>query len=121
MLNGSAWPANRGRGGMDDTTGRAGSAGIGAVIPAPWWVEVGSADARLGEQIAVVATGAAVGVAELLAQALRELTGFAVPVHPDGPGIRLTLDGADDGDEGYRLSVGPSGIVITAPAAAGLF
>jgi len=103
---------------MNDTTGRA---GIGAVIPAPWSVDAAAAGVRLAEDVAVVATGPAVDVGELLAQGLRELTGFAVPVRSDGPGIWLSLDATAEGDEGYRLSVDPSGIAITALAPAGLF
>jgi hexosaminidase len=121
---------------MDDTTARGTSDAeltIGTVIPAPWFVQAEPVGARLPEDIAVVAAGAALDVAELLADALRDLTGFAVPVRPEGPGITLTLrpdaqrDDTEDRDregtqpEGYELTVGPSGVAITATAPAGLF
>lgn len=72
------------------------------------------------------ASSAAAPVADYLAGLLRPATGYAVPVvasAPSAPAIKLTLSGAPTvvGDEGYRLTVDPSGIVLSAQTAAGLF
>jgi hexosaminidase len=74
---------------------------------------------------AIVADGAAMGVAEHLAQKLRTSTGFALPVKP-APGagaIRLLLSGAPQtvGTQGYQLEVTEAGIVLRAQQPAGLF
>jgi hexosaminidase len=67
--------------------------------------------------------------AELLASILRPSTGFALPIttEPTGPGIVLTKGttppGADPNtaQEGYRLDVTPTQVIIRATTAAGYF
>lgn len=65
-------------------------------------------------------------VAEQLAALLRPSTGFAIPISSAGPeargtiGLRLSADTAL-GAEGYRLTVSPDSVRITAFAPAGLF
>ncbi len=64
--------------------------------------------------------------AEMLAEALRPATGYALPVEPGQAGagvILLVKDDADVplGEEGYALRADSSGVVIRAPGAAGLF
>ncbi|EHK87091.1 N-acetyl-beta-hexosaminidase [Saccharomonospora azurea SZMC 14600] len=68
-------------------------------------------------------------VGELLADALRPATGYALPVVPaqaqdrDHPAISLLLDDVGDelGPEGYRLEVTTRGVTIRATTPAGLF
>ena len=72
------------------------------------------------------ASPAAAPVADYLAALLRPATGYALPVvsaAPSGDAIRLTLSGAPAsvGQQGYRLTVASSGIVLSAQSAAGLF
>ncbi|WP_034265121.1 beta-N-acetylhexosaminidase [Actinospica robiniae] len=98
------------------------------ILPAPV-----SAVRTPGKQFAIgsgtalyAASPAAEPVAAYLAGLLRPATGYTLPVvsaAPSGPAIELTLSGAPAvvGDEGYRLSVEPSGIVLSAQTAAGLF
>jgi len=77
---------------------------------------------------------AATTVAGDLARLLRPSTGLALPVEGTGSakagamkagaagGIALKLDAAaGTGAEGYRLDAGPTGVVITATSAAGLY
>ncbi|HEV8229565.1 MAG TPA: beta-N-acetylhexosaminidase [Candidatus Limnocylindria bacterium] len=63
-------------------------------------------------------------VAELLRDRLRPATGLPLPIvaHATGTSVGLALDAASAalGDEGYRLSVAPSGVAIRAPGEAGL-
>ena len=70
------------------------------------------------------------GEAESLSQRLKSLAGFGLAVSQAGPGrdagpaILLRLDPASAstlGTEGYQLAVHKDGIVISAPATAGLF
>ncbi|MDI5965329.1 beta-N-acetylhexosaminidase [Streptomyces sp. SL54] len=114
---------------------------LASVIPAPLSVRPGGApyvlsrDAVIGVPLDV--PGAA-GVGTYLAGLLRPSTGFALPVVPggDGSGITLRLEGGGGdggaaqggpgagnglGGEGYRLTVRPAGVVISAAAPAGLF
>lgn len=95
------------------------------VVPAPAYVEPADTSYTIGPRTRIHAPSrAADGVADYLAQLLRPSTGYALPVtRRAGPGgIALRLDGARSlGDEGYRLEVRGSGIVLRAHAAAGLF
>ena len=60
-----------------------------------------------------------------LADRLRPATGFKLPLLPAEAsftdGILLTIDGADLGEEGYELVVGPHGIQLRATRPEGLF
>jgi hexosaminidase len=107
---------------MDEQAGS--GPAIGAVIPAPMSAQAGPVDVRLDAGTAVVAGPGAAEVGSYLAELLRELTGFAVPVRSGGPGaITLVLESDRDahGPEGYELAVGVDGIVVRAQAPAGLF
>ena len=53
---------------------------------------------------------------------LKEYYGFNLKNQGSGKQVSLTLDpGLDNGDEGYKLTVGPKGIAISAAKAAGIF
>ncbi|WP_425412987.1 family 20 glycosylhydrolase [Micromonospora nigra] len=102
---------------------------LGDVVPAPERVTPDpAADFTLTPDavIRVSADPAALAVGERLAALLRPATGHPLPVtdatapQPAG-GIALVLDGdAGLGPEGYRLSVTPHGVRITADTATGL-
>ncbi|MDH6226878.1 beta-N-acetylhexosaminidase [Streptomyces sp. MJP52] len=115
-----------GTGGADAPTG-----GFGALVPAPVSAEPGGAPYRItpGTRILVHDTPEARGVGEYLAGLLRPSTGYRLPVtardggaEEDGSGgIRLRLADGPWGEEGYRLTSGPSGVTVTAERPAGLF
>lgn len=97
------------------------------VVPAPASVSPGGAPYELAKQATIsVPFGSpqAFRVGGDLASLLRPSTGYLLPVTfaPRPGGIALRL-GKDDGlgAEGYRLDVRPTGVVIQADAAAGLF
>ncbi|NUU22100.1 MAG: beta-N-acetylhexosaminidase, partial [Streptomycetaceae bacterium] len=83
----------------------------------------------LGPDTRIRTTAEAARIGDYLASLLRPATGYALPVEPydqassSAPGIALVLDPAavDDGEEGYRLDVTASGVVIRAAKPAGLF
>jgi hexosaminidase len=121
--------------GACDSSAKPVSPGAGAaaasyadILPAP-----ASASQTPGKQFALgsgtslyAASAAAEPVADYLAGLLRPATGYALPVvttAPSGPAIELTLSGAPAvvGDEGYRLTVDPDKIELSARTAAGLF
>jgi hexosaminidase len=100
------------------------------VVPAPVTVEtVPDTGYEVTAQTVVHAPPGATGVGEYLASVLRPPTGFPLPVTTGiglTGGILLQLDrdqGGDEGyrDEGYRLEVTGSGIVVRATGPAGLF
>ena len=103
--------------------------GLGDVIPVPADVRPDPAgDFTLGTGTAIrTAPGSAEAarIGEYLAALLRPATGYPLPVGPESGEIALLLDGdADggtDGDEGYRLDIGASGVTVRAGAPAGLF
>lgn len=70
-------------------------------------------------------TSAVGGIGDYLAGILRASTGFAIPetASPSPGGITLQLSGAPSsvGNEGYVLTSSPSGVVVEANQAAGLF
>ena len=103
--------------------------GLGDVIPVPADVRPDPAgDFTLGTGTAIrTAPGSAEAarIGEYLAALLRPATGYPLPVGPESGEIALLLDddadGETDGDEGYRLDIGASGVTVRAAAPAGLF
>ncbi len=96
-----------------------------ALIPLPVSVAGDTGHLHLTEGTRIVASAGAEPVGELLAQQLRPSTGYPFDVTDEdaAPGdIQLQLDdGEGEGTEAYRLTVSAEGVLITAPAAAGLF
>ncbi len=99
------------------------------VVPAPVEAKSTGTSYTITEDTAIeIRTEEASNVAEYLAGLLRPSTGYELPI-VDGPSsgpdgnISLRLDGASTevGDQGYRLTVNPSGVTIRANEPAGLF
>jgi hexosaminidase len=92
------------------------------VVPAPYAVQSRpDADFAIGASTAIVAVDEAAPVGEYLAEILRAVTGFALPVTADSrPGsIELTFTPGDR--SGYELTVEPAGVRLRATDAAVLF
>jgi hexosaminidase len=97
-----------------------------AIIPAPLSYRSMPGSFDIVQRTTIVASGKAKDVAERLREFLRPSTGFDLFIdsHPKPRSISLTLDEQQSsalGNEGYRLSASPDGIVITAAKPAGLF
>lgn len=100
-----------------------------AIIPSPTQAETRAGNFQLNFASRVMADKKFAGEAKLLAARLRPATGLALKNRTGvakilSPGdIFLTADGADAalGNEGYKLSVTPSNVVIRATTAAGIF
>jgi hexosaminidase len=105
-----------------------GAANLTAIIPAPMKAEGLPGQFQLTAASAIVADGELRNEAELLAARLQPATRFELKIKSAGAlsasgDIVLTTNGADVslGAEGYELSVTTNGVVIRAPAAAGIF
>jgi hexosaminidase len=105
------------------------NAGELALIPLPQKVQQTEGTFTLTPDTCIYTDRASRDSAEFLAQRLRTATGYPLKIHhwtssnvPQN-GIFLTTQDAktDLGDEGYDLTVDSQGIVIRAPAQAGLF
>jgi hexosaminidase len=94
------------------------------VIPLPVSVRPDpTANFLISPTTAVSAAPEAAGVAEQLAELLRNATGLPIPVE-DGGSIRILLDGYDKNGkspEAYRLDIEAGGVTLSAPTAQGLF
>ncbi|MBS0030154.1 beta-N-acetylhexosaminidase [Chitinophaga sp. 22321] len=95
------------------------------IIPQPSEVKTLSGTFSLSGATAII-PGKSAGEAKQLQQALQETYGLALSLKPGAQSnfIRLTLNEklrAALGEEGYQLSVNPSGITIAAAANAGIF
>lgn len=106
----------------------AGAANSTAIIPAPVKAEMREGVFNLQPGSRILADADLKATANLLAKPLRAATGFALKIKsattkPAAADIVLTTNGADAalGAEGYELSVSTNGVVIRAPAAAGVF
>jgi hexosaminidase len=126
-----------GRGGQAVSEPTIDRIGLGDVIPAPAEVRPDpAATFTLDEGTAIqTSPGSAEAsrVGEYFAALLRPATGFALPVGEEPAAIALLLeDGAAEstgpaalagslGDEGYRIDITGTGVVVRAGAAAGLF
>lgn len=99
------------------------------IVPWPADVRRAQGEFTLDNNTVIAAPSALHSEAHLLAEPLRKATGYAIPivVPPLGEpvaGMILLRQGAPGGvqsEEGYRLSVSPSGVVIEAATAAGCF
>ncbi len=107
---------------------RAGAANAGVIIPAPVQVVLGQGQFELTAASRIVADRALKNEAQLLAVRLRLATGYPIKLKSTGArlasgDIRLAINAAAAGlgAEGYDLSVNTNGVVIRAPAAAGVF
>jgi len=105
-----------------------GAANLTAIIPAPVKAEMRAGQFQLTAGSSIVADAGLLNEARLLAARLRPATGFsleirAAPAAPAGGDLLLTTNGANAalGVEGYELSVTTNGVIIRAPAAAGIF
>ncbi|WP_328463134.1 beta-N-acetylhexosaminidase [Actinoplanes sp. NBC_00393] len=98
---------------------------VADVLPAPAEaVPDPEAAFPLTRDTVIVASGAAVPVAEQLADAFRPATGFPLKVVPAAATNAIALTLADDGaagDEGYRLDVRTDAVSLRAAQPAGLF
>ncbi|PWI43617.1 beta-N-acetylhexosaminidase [Streptomyces sp. ICBB 8177] len=97
---------------------------LGQVVPEPASVQPGGTPYTLGRHAVIDASGPAEQVGRYLAGLLRPSTGYALPLTHDARPGAITLRVARVpalGDEGYRLDVRDSGILIEAGAPAGLF
>jgi hexosaminidase len=101
-----------------------------AIIPQPQKMERQPGTYKLSPDTQIYTDAASAETGQLLASKLRQTTGWQFPVNdnaaPDtkiADGILLTTSGADAslGAEGYELIASPNGVVIRAPASAGLF
>ena len=100
------------------------NAGI-SVIPVPAKLAPQAGEFRLDAKTRIVADELARPAAELLAARLRAATGYKLNIKSDtakagDDDIRLVTDGAGN-PESYTLSVTTQGVMIHAPAAAGVF
>ncbi|HET6600855.1 MAG TPA: beta-N-acetylhexosaminidase [Gaiella sp.] len=101
------------------------------IVPKPLAVAPGRGAFELRREARILLgrdSAAARPVARLLAETLRPATGFRLPVTtvrgaPANGDVALALRPADRalGDEGYRLTVEPRGVVLAARTPAGLF
>ncbi|MEU5535265.1 beta-N-acetylhexosaminidase [Streptomyces sp. NPDC020362] len=94
------------------------------VVPEPASVTPGGSPYRITRATLVQVDGTAEvrRIGEYLAGILRPSTGYPLPVTERGSGgIRLQLAHGSYGAEGYRLTSGPQGVLVTAGEPAGLF
>ncbi len=114
----------------DMRNGVAGEIGLGDVIPAPARVEPAEGVRFAVTADSVIRTGGdqAAAVGEYLAEALRDRTGYPLPIDASDAGekdgtisLLLTDAPADLGAEGYRLDITANSVVLRAGSAAGLF
>ncbi|MBC8065577.1 MAG: beta-N-acetylhexosaminidase, partial [Chlorobia bacterium] len=96
-----------------------------ALIPSPEVYRAMPGAFEIQEKTTIIASGKAKPVAERLREALRPSTGFDLFIdhRPKPRSIELRLDEQETqfGEEGYRLSSSPDGVLIVAAKPAGLF
>jgi hexosaminidase len=90
------------------------------LVPLPSMVESLPGGFTLDPSVLISAPGEAAGVADHLARAVHEVAGWRPGTGAAGA-IRLDLDAAEAGPEGYVLVVDKDGIRLSAAAPAGLF
>ncbi len=100
-------------------------ASLPAIIPAPESYKPLPSGFDIQERTTIVASGKARIVADRLREQLRPATGFDLLIdhRPKPRSIELRIDEqeASLGEEGYRLSSSPAGVMIIAAKAAGLY
>jgi hexosaminidase len=100
---------------------------LSQLIPQPVRVEARPGFFTLAPDAAIAAQDESAPVAGLLSRWLGQSTGYKLPVQPllapgqAGISLAIDLSLAALGREGYRLEVTPSGAILRAPTAAGLF
>lgn len=94
-----------------------------AIIPKPQQMEAGEGSYQLDAQtgIDVPDETREREIASFLRDAIREQTGIALSQSPHAHGIVLAIDPSLEGEEAYRLSVTPRGVIIQAATDKGLF
>jgi hexosaminidase len=98
-----------------------------SIVPAPASATQANSTFTLDSGARIAASGQATSVGNYLAGVLRPATGFALPVdqsfiaHALDPIQLLITPDASLGDEGYRLTVNATSVVLTANKPAGLF
>ncbi|WP_127502318.1 beta-N-acetylhexosaminidase [Actinoplanes solisilvae] len=98
--------------------------GLGSVIPAPIEVHPHGSAFKITKTTVIEAPRSAFDVADRLAEALRQTTGYRLRVVSHAPGHAKVISlrtGARLGPEAYRLSVRRDGISLQARDNAGLF
>ena len=93
------------------------------IIPKPQQLVAGEGSYRLDAKTGIDAPeGArAAEIAAFLREAIRAQTGIALSRSPHAHGIALAIDPTVNGEEAYRLSVTPRGVIIQASSDKGLF
>lgn len=95
------------------------------LIPAPASYKAMPGAFDIVQRTSIIASGKAKAVAERLRDALKPATGYDLFIdhRPKPRSIELRIDEQESalGDEGYRLSSSPEGVLIVAPKPAGLF
>jgi hexosaminidase len=94
------------------------------IIPRPQRLVPGEGQFAFAAETAIASGSGAEEVAASLAALLRQATALPLPVSRDASGssvIRIHIDKDVPHEEGYRLTVTPAGVTLTARSAAGLF
>ena len=93
------------------------------VIPKPQQMEIGEGSYRLDAQTGIDAPEGARAqeMVSFLREAVRAQTGIALSRSEHAHGIVLAIDPTVKGEEAYRLSVTPRGVIIQASSNKGLF
>ena len=94
-----------------------------SIIPEPQHVEAGHGSYRLDANTGIDAPGDARAreIVSFLRDAVRDQTGIRLSESTHAHGIVLAIDPSVKGDEAYRLSVTPRGVIIQASTDKGLF
>src|ERR1043166_7808044 len=98
-----------------------------SIIPIPVSVVINTGSFQLTDKSVIELASSdadANRVAHFLAEALNTPTGYKIPVSKSGGTIKLVLLSSEDklqGTEGYKLSVMPNEVSLSANKAAGLF
>ncbi|RDS86196.1 glycoside hydrolase family 20 protein [Dyella psychrodurans] len=94
-----------------------------AIIPEPQHMEAGEGSYRLSASTGIDAPEGARAqeIASFLRDAIREQTGIALSQSRHAHGISMAIDPSVHGEEAYRLSITPKGVIIQASTGKGLF
>jgi len=94
-----------------------------SIIPEPQHIEAGQGSYQLDANTGIDAPGDARAheIVSFLREAVRDQTGIQLSGSVHAHGIALAIDPSVKGDEAYRLSVTPRGVIIQASTDKGLF